>query len=154
MNMMIKGVFISILSIMLSLVILPTSAVAGCGIIATQSGHLNIRKGPGKTWRVIGKASKGSAVNILGSLDYWYRVKLNNGKIGYARMDYVSNGTCSIVATQTGRLNIRSRPTGRSKVVSKAAKGSALRILEWGTYWSKVKLNNGRVGYASMDYLQ
>ena len=154
MNMMMKGVLISILSIMLSLVMLPTSAFADCGIIATQSGYLNIRSGPGKAWRVIGKASKGSAVNILGSHDYWYRVKLNNGRIGYARMDYVSNGTCSIVAIRTGRLNIRSRPTQGSRVVSKVAKNSALRILEWGTYWSKVKLNNGRIGYASMDYLQ
>ena len=154
MNMMIKAVFISILSIMLSLVTLPTSALTNCGIVATQSGRLNIRSGPGKAWRVISRASKGSALSIVGIHDYWYRVKLNNGKIGYARIDYVSSGTCSIVATETGRLNIRSRPTQGSRVISKAAKGSALRILQWGTYWSKVKLNNGKIGYASMDYLE
>ena len=154
MNMMIKGVFISILSIMLSLIMLPTSAFAGCGIVATQYGQLNIRKGPYKNRRVIGKASKGSALSILGSRHDWYKVKLNNGRIGYAHMDYVTDGTCSIVATQRGRLNIRSRPTEGARVVSKVAKGSAVGILQWGTYWSKVKLNNGRIGYASMDYLR
>jgi uncharacterized protein YgiM (DUF1202 family) len=122
-------------------VLLPNLALAECGIVATNFTSLNIRSRPTERSRVVGKAHKGSALRIFNYRGSWVRVKLNNGRTGYASGDYISSGYCSIVHTRSGRLNIRSRPTKRSNIVDRR------------NSWSRVLLNNGRMGYVSNDYL-
>jgi uncharacterized protein YgiM (DUF1202 family) len=154
-----KNILISILSIMFSSTMLPISVYAMCGIVSTDSGRLNVRSRPTKNSRIISRVSKGSGLNIIDAYNYFYKVKLNNGKVGYVSMAYVTRKLrqdlpCRVVTLQSGRLNIRSRPTRGARVVGRVANESALGILELGNYWAKVKLNNGIVGYASMDYLE
>jgi uncharacterized protein YgiM (DUF1202 family) len=130
-----------------------------CGIIATNKTPLNIRKSASQTAKVISKAAKDSAVHILGTRGAWYRIKLNNGKIGYGSMDYIrevtrrSPETCGIIATRKTPLNIRKYASRGSKVLAKASKGSAVRILHFQGAWYYVVLNNGVYGYATVDYV-
>jgi uncharacterized protein YgiM (DUF1202 family) len=131
-----------------------------CGIISTNSTSLNIRKNASQTTKVISKAARGSAVRILGTRGAWYKVKLNNGKIGYGSMDYIREvtprtcPTCGIVATRSTSLNIRRSASRGAKVLAKARKGSTVRILGQHGGWYQVLLNNGKVGYASTAYIR
>lgn len=50
---------------------------------------LNIRNGNGLHYAIVTKASRGSTVTILSSETGWHKVKLPNGKTGWACADYV-----------------------------------------------------------------
>ena len=136
-----------------STAIVPNVVLAECAIVSTQFSPLSIRKKPTKKSKAISKIKKGSAVHILKYYDSWAKVKLNNGKIGYASLRYLSGGDCGTVITDFGRLNIHRVAQNESKIIGKASRGSAVRILEYGHNWNKVRLNNGRTGYAKIDYI-
>ncbi len=130
-----------------------------CGVVVTNKDPLNIRADSTQTAGIISTAVKGSVLRILSINGAWYRVKLNNGGVGYGSVDYIKELTvrspekCGIVATKKTPLNIRNKPNHKAAVIAKAAKGSALRILKHGN-WHKVKLNDGEIGYASSDYVR
>lgn len=145
--------------IMTSLMMMPALAQV-CGIVTTQHDPLNIREKPGFTSKVIDQAVKGSALVVLKMQKGWYKVQLNNGKMGYGSSDYIKAVTpknpksCGIVATKETPLNIRQKPNRVSKVLVQASKGSALRILGLSGSWFRVLLNDGDIGYGRRDYIQ
>ncbi len=157
--MNIKRLAISIVFSIASLLTVQAFASGVCGVVTTSKDPLNIRADSTQIAGVVSTAAKGSVLRILGTKGTWYRVKLNNGGVGYGSVDYIkeltarSSEKCGIVATKKTPLNIRNKPSHKAQVIAKAAKGSALRILKWGS-WYKVKLNNGKIGYASSDYVQ
>ena len=157
MKAILKGLSPSILFLVASLTTIQAFAEV-CGIVAINSGSLNIRSNANQASTIISKVAKGSALNILNTRGTWYKVKLNNGKIGYGSMDYIneltpnSSENCGTVQTSQTSLNIRRSASSTSRIISKAAKGSALRILTQGS-WYKVKLNNGKIGYAHSDFV-
>jgi uncharacterized protein YgiM (DUF1202 family) len=161
MNKFLKGLSLSIVFSIASLMT-PQVFAEVCGVVTTNKMPLNIRASASQTSKVISKAAKGSALRILNTRGAWYQVKLNNGKKGYGSIDYIRELTprsfesCGIVITNQTSLNIRKRASQTSKVISKAAKGSALRLFvldEMGA-WFQVKLNNGKIGYAHSDYVK
>ena len=150
---------LSILIVFVIANILTTQVFAdACGVVVINKGSLNVRSKPIQITKVVSQVAKGSALRILGVSGAWYKVKLNNGKIGYGNVDYIKELTtrspekCGFVVTKKTPLNIRKAPSLNARRVAKAAKGSALRILELGE-WCKVKLNNGKIGYASSDFI-
>ncbi len=157
MKAVLKGLSLSILLLVASLMTVQSFAEV-CGVVTINSGSLNIRSNANQASKVISRAAKDSALSILDSHGAWYKVKLNNGKVGYGSMSYIneltpnSSENCGTVQTSQTSLNIRRSANSTSRVISKATKGSALRILVWGS-WYKVKLNNGKVGYAHSDYV-
>ncbi|EDN65699.1 hypothetical protein BGP_4262 [Beggiatoa sp. PS] len=38
---------------------------------------------------MVGSAQKGTALHVLGIFGAWYKVKLNDGTVGYAGSDYI-----------------------------------------------------------------
>lgn len=60
-----------------------------CGIVTTKNSPLNIRAGQSQNTKIIGTAQKGTALHVLGVFGAWYKVKLNDGTVGYASSDYV-----------------------------------------------------------------
>ena len=155
MKLIIKGLFLS-LSFFLSY---PVTAEI-CGIIATRDSSLNIRQSPSQSSLIINHANRGSAVLILDSRDSWYRVLLNDGKTGYGSMVYIKKLSeqdyecCAMITTHNQPLNIRNAPYKSAKIIYKAASGSAVTILDSHGAWYRVLLNNGKIGYASKDYIQ
>ena len=59
------------------------------GIVVTEQDDLNIRSGPGKQHKVVGKAGKDTKLSILEELGEWYKVQLSDGTIGYATIQYI-----------------------------------------------------------------
>jgi YARHG domain/Bacterial SH3 domain len=58
------------------------------------------------------------------------------------------------VTTDNTALNIRAGMGTDTKIIAKALNGSRLRILEAVDSWYKVQLSNGKIGYASADYIK
>lgn len=133
------------------------------GTITTSA--LNIRSGPSTSDSIIDKAYKEQIIEILESSNGWYKVKLPNGKIGWASGQYISKGSSNSstnVSVQgkkgkisaSPRLNIRSGSGTNYSVVGKANNGEIVELLERSSNgWFKIKMSNGIVGWGSSSYI-
>lgn len=148
----------------------------GEGEVVTQGSPLNVRTDKSTEAKVVGKVAKGSKVRILGKEGEWYKVQLKNGKIGYASSQFIQPGAAGqetagaadaegskgnlgkgdsgMVVTKGSPLNIRSGKSQSAEVVTKAAKGSKVRILEDAGEWYKIELEDGTTGYAKRDFIK
>ena len=58
--------------------------------VVTQSGNLNIRKGPGTEENLVGKASHGEILTLLRKVDaQWWYVRTKEGVEGYCYAQYL-----------------------------------------------------------------
>ncbi|MGL4914145.1 MAG: C40 family peptidase, partial [Romboutsia sp.] len=146
-------------------------SVSGYGTVTTSS--LNVRSGAGTSYSVISKVYKNDTVELLAKSNGWYKIKLSNGKIGWASGDYIklessnngggnnNNGGGSTEESVSGygtvtasSLNIRSGASTSYSVVAKAYRNDTVELLAKSNGWYKVKLSNGQIGWASDDYIK
>ncbi len=58
--------------------------------VVTESGNLNIRKGPGTDQPIVGKAAHGEVITLVNrSNDLWWLVRTNKGEEGYCYAQYL-----------------------------------------------------------------
>ena len=58
--------------------------------VVTKSSNLNIRKGPGTQFDIVGKAAHGSQVQLIKKMyNGWYYIKSANGIEGFCSTDYL-----------------------------------------------------------------
>ena len=148
-----------------SLALATTMSFADAKVGTVTASALNIRSGASTSHSIVTKAYKGNKVEILETSNGWYKVKLSNGKIGRGRGEYIVVSTISSgESTQTpstgkkgtvtaSALNIRSGASTSHSIVTKAYKGNTVEILESSNGWHKVKLSNGKIGWASAQYI-
>ena len=148
-----------------SLALATTMSFADTKVGTVTASALNIRSGASTSHSIVAKAYKGNKVEILETSNGWYKVKLSNGKIGWGSGEYIvvsaiSSGE-STQTPSTGKkgtvtattLNIRSGASTSHSIVTKAYKGNTVEILESSNGWHKVKLSNGKIGWASAQYI-
>lgn len=59
--------------------------------VVTKSSNLNIRKGPGTNFDIIGKAAHGSQVQLIKKMyNGWYYIKSAQGIDGFCSTDYLA----------------------------------------------------------------
>ena len=59
--------------------------------VVTKSSNLNIRKGPGTQYEIIGKAAHHSQVQLIKKMyNGWYYIKSENGTKGFCSTDYLA----------------------------------------------------------------
>ncbi|MCR8744095.1 SH3 domain-containing protein [Romboutsia lituseburensis] len=132
------------------------------GIVTTDV--LNVRSAPGTSNSVIGKLYRGNTVDILDSSNGWYKVKLSNGKIGWSSSDYIKIGgseggsgeesVSGYGTVTTSALNVRSGAGTSYSIVGKLYKNNSVELVAKSNGWYKVKLSNGKIGWASADYIR
>lgn len=69
--------------------VLGLPSIVGIGIVDTKRTGLNIRRGQGTQYQIVGKAEKGEELLVLESTGQWYSIQLQNGTLGYAHSDYI-----------------------------------------------------------------
>jgi uncharacterized protein YgiM (DUF1202 family) len=58
--------------------------------IATKESNLNIRKGPGTEYGIVGKAAHGSAVQLIKRMyNNWYYIRTDNGIEGFCAANFL-----------------------------------------------------------------
>jgi uncharacterized protein YgiM (DUF1202 family) len=130
------------------------------GTVNTKSSVLNIRASPSENAQVVDKAEKDATLQILDDSKKWYKVRLVNGKVGYARSDYLKvmkrvpliEGAYGVV-TATQLLNIREGPGAKYQETVRAPENTEMQILCDLGDWYKVQDENGVIGYASSKYI-
>ena len=153
------------------------------GKVTGAGGGLNVRSGPGSGYEKVASITNGTAVTVLENSGGWYKIEYGGGKTGYVSADYIqitggtsgssgstsgsgSSGSGSSGVAVSGKtpakvvgaangLNVRSGPGSNYEKVASIENGNSVTILEnTGNGWYKIDYGNGKVGYASVDYIQ
>lgn len=140
------------------------------GKVNTTTSNLNIRKGSGTQYPVIGKLSPRTIVTILKEeSNGWYYIE-SNGKKGYVSENYITkvsgsyssstsqniytNNIGKIATVNTKVLNLRSGGSTKYSIINKLYSGNNVKILDSNkSGWYKVELSSGLVGWCSGEYL-
>lgn len=147
-----------------------TSHIGKTGKVNATS--LNIRAGANTERAVVAKVPSGTKVTILSVLNGWYKVKLSDGKVGWANSSYISvseETSSTTIPTQSSStqssnypftgtvtattLNVRSGARVDRELIATLTKGSSVSVLSAIGDWYKVKLSNGKVGWANSQYI-
>lgn len=132
--------------------------------VVKVSGSLNVRKGPGTTYAVVGKLRNGDKVTVTGSTDGWYAISYDGGT-GYVSSAYITKSDGSETTSTPGgdedaegyviasALNVRSGPGTNYNILGKLYSGDLVEILGSSNGWYKIVYDSGE-GYVSAEYVQ
>ena len=120
---------------------------------------LNVRRGPGTNYSVIGVLAKGQAVTRVGASGNWTKIAWDGG-VAYAYTQYLtsvgSGGSGSVGTTENRELIYGSyvyADAGISnKTIGTLTRGQIVTILGWSGSWGRISYN-GRAGYIHKSYL-
>ena len=130
--------------------------------ISNANSYLNVRKGAGTSYKVVGKMPGYSVCEILSEEDGWYKIK-SGDVTGYVSKDYILTGyeanvkamekMTAVLEVNCDKLNVREEPSTECSIATKVSKGSHLNIVEEEKNgWYKASIN-GLEGYVSADYV-
>ena len=147
--------------IALSLIALSASAEFA---VVSGTSSLNLREGPGYDYSIIGNASRGDWVDVLGDTDGWYYVQVvKNSAYGYmdsAYLDYGASGSGTSYSTgvvnnpnASSFLNLREYPSYSADVLSYYYNGAVCTIISSYNGWYEVEID-GLHGYFRSEYVK
>ena len=119
--------------------------------VATKRYNLRIRKGPGTTYKIVGRLKKGTKISINRIKDNWGHLSNNRGWIylGYCKKIKIikySSGTYKVTASA---LRVRSGPGTNYKIKSRVYKNSIQKIDYTKGNWGHLTNNTG---WICLDY--
>ncbi len=130
--------------------------------ISNATTYLNVRKGAGTSYKVVGKMPGYSVCEVLEEKDGWYKIK-SGDVVGYVSKDYILTGyeanvkamekMTEVLEVNCDKLNVREEPSTDCDVATKVSKGSHLDIVEGEKNgWYKASIN-GLEGYVAAEYV-
>lgn len=138
-----------------------THSNAANDFITISTNNLNVRSGPGLSYKVVSKVQKGTTFPLLKEEGDWYQIDLGAGKKGWVANWLVSKNKAqssdkgpSMTGTITGNsLRVRSGPGSDFNILSSLNKGERVQITKEDGNWYEVKASFGK-GWISKDYVQ
>ena len=139
----------SLPSLLTALALLAGGATASArDMVAVHRPEINMRSGAGTQHEALWVLSRGYPLEVLGRKGQWLKVRDFENDRGWVYKPLTSARTPHhVVKVQV--LNIRSRPSLRSRVLAKAAHGEILKTLERKRDWVKIKQDGGPTGWVS-----
>ncbi len=122
---------------------------------------LIVRASTGVNSAAITSLPYGSVVELLAYDGAWYKIKYNEGKTGYVSAEYISLDLSLAVEqpyvvygyVSATSLNIRELTSVDSDIMTRLPMGTCVEITAYDGAWYKIKLTDGREGYASAEYI-
>ena len=139
----------------------PESEYKNVGI-SVADNYVNIRKEPNTECEVLGKLYKGCAATILETEGEW--VKIKSGSVtGYINSNYLAIGfdaeelvdkyATKYAEVTTRTLNVRSKMSTDSKILTQIPMGEVYQVLKEYDEWLEVSIDDGDVtGFISKEY--
>lgn len=125
-------------------------------MVSVTGEKVNLRKGPSTRYPIIWELGKGFPLKVIGSRGKWYKVSDFENDVGWIYKSLVSRKPHLIVKVNRndkGKINIRSGPGTRYKVVGKAEYGVVFETLKRGNGWVKVRHETGLTGWIKRSLL-
>lgn len=131
--------------------------------LSVASDYVNIRKTPSTDAEVLGKLYEGSSAKVLESKDGWS--KIESGSVtGYIKSDFLATGAKAESLAQkygtvyasvkpgTITLNVRSKASTSSTIVTQIPEDEQYEVLSVGDAWVKVSID-GETGYVAKEFV-
>ena len=145
------------LVLFLLIVVWPVCAgAAGIKMVSVVGEKVNLRKGPSTQYPIIWELGKGFPLRIRGYKGNWIKVSDFEGDIGWVYKNLVSRKPHLVVKINKkskARINIRSGPGTKYKIVGKAEYGVVFETLKRGDGWVKVRHETGLTGWVKRSLL-
>lgn len=114
---------------------------------------VNVRAGQSENFERISQLNKGDQVVVVDKDFSWYKIQLDQTSNVYISAKYVN-----VIDDATGEVtgdnvNVRSRPSVDSSIVSQLSAGAKVKIVEKGDEWHKIKSNEESFGWVRDQYL-
>lgn len=139
------------------------AALAASFGVVSGTDDLNLRAQGSSSSRWLGKYSRGTWVEIIGSQNNFYQVITPDGKTGYMSKNYITDSQeglssqqrVAVVTNQNGGafLNFRQQPSYSASVLGIFYNGVPLKLIGEISGWYQVELN-GQVGYVRSEFVK
>lgn len=140
-------------------------------ITTKYGGKVNVRSGPGSSYKSVGSLATGTRVTVLLSGNGWSRIS-GGGLTGYMASSYLSatgsgsggsgssGGAGSTSSTtayvnnprSTQVLNLRESPSQTARSIGQYRNGTQVKVVSYGSTWCEVYVGT-RHGYMMTQYL-
>ncbi len=127
------------------------STAAYAEMVSVARGKVNMRSGPGKKYAILWELGLGFPLKVVSKKGNWIKVADFENDQGWIYRKLVTKKAHLIVKKE--RINIRSGPGTKYKIVGKANYGVVLRTLNRKKGWVKIKHENGLTGWTKRDLL-
>lgn len=148
-----KG-FIGVLGVLLLLVI--CTPAAGIEMVSIDGNDVNMRSGPGTKYKVMWELGNGFPLIVLKRSGQWLRVRDFEGTIGWVHKDMAQRMPHMIVKVHKNskkRINIRSGPGTKYRIVAKAYYGVVFKTLRQKNGWVNIQHEKGVTGWVKRSLL-
>ncbi len=125
-------------------------------MVSIVGNDINMRSGPGTRYKILWKLGSGFPLKVLKRKRNWIRVRDFEGTIGWVNKNVVSRVPHMIVKVHKKsrkRINVRSGPGTRSRIVAKAHYGVVFKTLKKKNGWVKVHHQKGVTGWVKRSLL-
>lgn len=118
-------------------------------MVSVAAEKVNLRSGPSTNTSVLWEYGKGYPLQVKASKGQWYKVIDFENDVGWVYKKLVNRTPHMIV--KKNRVNIRSGPSSKYKLVGKADYGVVFKTLEQQKGWAKIQHENGLIGWIRRD---
>lgn len=149
-----KSIFLSLFLILFALVFV--SSAWAKTMLSISGDKVNMRTGPGTQYKVSWVLGNGYPLEVLKKSGNWYRVRDFEGTIGWVHSSVATRSPHMIVKVHKNskkRINVRSGPSTKNRIVAKAYYGVVFKTLEQKAGWAKVQHEKGVVGWIKRSLL-
>lgn len=138
----------------------PNSAFAEGSTVEITTDTLNVREGPGLSYKVIEVGKRGDRFSVIDEKSDWIQVSLNSsGKKGWVAAWLVKKHSSNEVsASKNGivtvnQLRVRSGPSTSYQVVTTLSQGATVTIIKTESNWHQIKASNV-TGWVAAEFIQ
>jgi len=129
---------------------------AGITMVSVAGEKVNLRKGPSDQYPIVWELGKGFPLRVIGSQGNWLKVSDFESDVGWIYKELVSKNPHLIVKANRkskARINIRSGPGTKHKIVGKAEYGVVFETLQQRDGWVQVRHETGLTGWIKRSLL-
>ncbi len=146
--------YLFIIALLISLFFSVSSALAK--MVSVVGDNVNLRSGPGTKYSVKWKYGSGFPLKVLEEKGGWLKVEDFEGDSGWLYEKLTSRNGHMIVKVhknQNKKVNIRSGPSTKNKIVGKAYYGVVFKTIKQQNGWAHVKHDSGLEGWIKRSLL-
>jgi SH3-like domain-containing protein len=133
-----------------------SNPAAGITMVSVSGEKVNLRNGPSTRYPIIWELGKGFPLKVIGSKGSWLKVSDFESDVGWIYKNLVSRKPHLIVKmhkNSTCKINFRSGPGAKYKIVGKAEYGVVFETLVRQKGWVKVRHETGLTGWVKRSLL-
>jgi SH3-like domain-containing protein len=124
---------------------------AAARMVSIDRPEVNMRSGPGTSYEITWVLKKGYPLQVIGKKGRWYRVRDFEGDTGWVYAPLT--GRTPHLVVKRDKINLRSGPGTRYRIVAQAGRGVVFRTLKRGKGWVKVRHENGVTAWVARHLL-